>query len=204
MSWIPGIVAAIGDEYEVRGIGFGNCPFGNISVTVALAPNDGPRCDVVHKTIYKSISEIGPDLLIVSDVEAGIDRTGMVGEAVQTTWATGYTDALTRVTVESVVVLSPPPVAVAPDVCATPRSLPGDCVSELRGGWKMKARIEGASAAQAGAKFVDTSEWFCSGDSCPMFAAGMIIRTDGMHLTAQYSTSLAPELRAALEPADHE
>ncbi len=58
-----------------------------------------------------------------------------------------------------------------------------------------------AAATVAGVTYVDTSQWFCSGERCPIFADGAPIRWDGMHLTEAYSKKMAPQLAPVLMPS---
>jgi hypothetical protein len=50
-----------------------------------------------------------------------------------------------------------------------------------------------------GATFIDTSSWFCDLKlRCPMFAAGIPMRWDRIHLTEPYSRMLGSELATSI------
>ena len=206
MSWIPGIATAIGDEYQIRGIGYGNCPFATIEVSLPKSPGDAERCALARDQRARTIAMLNPDLLIVSDTEMGLDRA-IVRDPIdraaewQAAFATSLDAAKAATPAARIVVLTPPPITLAIDVCATSGSSPAQCESESRPAWRIKAVSEEAAAAAAGVEFDDTSQWFCDGLRCPAFAGNIIMRTDGMHLTTPYSESRAPELRHALSTA---
>jgi len=202
MAWIPTIEAAIGDEYEVRGIGFRNCPFAEVVIQSEQVPEDSAKCNSVRKTQYESISKIAPDLLIISDSELGFNRLGSksFGDKAEAEWRDGMSRALgaTGQNPAQVVVLSPPPMSPASASCVTRISSPIDCVGPISERWMSKSIADREAATEFGAAYVDTSLWFCAREQCPLYAGGVIMRTDGMHLTEQYAVGLKPEMAAVL------
>jgi hypothetical protein len=99
-----------------------------------------------------------------------------------------------------VVVLQANPPGPSPLDCATKNSSPEDCVSDVRdtASYASAAKAERAGVADGGGEYVETKEWFCVDNLCPIFAGGRTMRWDGIHLTAAYSTWIAPRLRQAL------
>jgi peptidoglycan/LPS O-acetylase OafA/YrhL len=75
--------------------------------------------------------------------------------------------------------------------CVSPRSY------SVRGG---RLEVDRQLAAQFGAKTVDTSDWLCTPQACPVVIGDLLVYRDRNHLTPDASRSLAPLLEAALVP----
>ncbi len=75
--------------------------------------------------------------------------------------------------------------------CVSPRSY------AVRGN---RLEIENQLAAQFGAKTVDTSDWLCTPQACPVIIGDLLVYRDRNHLTPDASESLVPLLEAALVP----
>jgi peptidoglycan/LPS O-acetylase OafA/YrhL len=76
--------------------------------------------------------------------------------------------------------------------CATARS---DAVLPER------ISAEVAAARSYGATFVDTTNWFCTAESCPAVIGNLLVMRDETHITAPMAEFLRPLLEAALRPA---
>ena len=60
--------------------------------------------------------------------------------------------------------------------------------------------LKGA-AQGAGARYIDTTPWFCYQNTCPMVVGHTIVYLDPGHITATYATQLAAPFRAAIDQA---
>ena len=60
---------------------------------------------------------------------------------------------------------------------------------------------EKKAAAKVDGVFVDTRQVYCSGDSCPTFADGIIIRFDSTHITDEWGIHVAPGIVVLLDNA---
>jgi peptidoglycan/LPS O-acetylase OafA/YrhL len=58
--------------------------------------------------------------------------------------------------------------------------------------------VEAAAAAASGAGLIDLRSRICVADPCPVVLNGLIVYRDESHLTATFSRSLAPALKAAI------
>ncbi|MDX6254029.1 MAG: hypothetical protein QOJ11_363 [Frankiales bacterium] len=58
--------------------------------------------------------------------------------------------------------------------------------------------LEAKAAEEAGAKIMDTSEWFCTKTTCPPVVNDIVVFKDDNHLTKTYIDYLTPELTVAL------
>jgi hypothetical protein len=75
--------------------------------------------------------------------------------------------------------------------CVSPRSY------SVRGN---RLEVENQLAAQFGSKTVDTSDWLCTPQACPVIIGDLLVYRDRNHLTPDASEFLAPLLEAALVP----
>ena len=63
-------------------------------------------------------------------------------------------------------------------------------------------RISGevAAARAHGATFVDTTDWLCTPNTCPVVVGDLLVLRDETHLTPPMAEFLTPLLDAALAP----
>ena len=73
--------------------------------------------------------------------------------------------------------------------CATPRD---DAVRADR------ISAEVVAAREHGVTFVDTSDWFCTDETCPAVVGNILVMRDETHITAPMAEFLRPLLEAAL------
>ena len=57
---------------------------------------------------------------------------------------------------------------------------------------------EVAAARAHGVEFVDTTDWFCTDDTCPAVLGNLLVMRDETHITAPMAEFLRPLLEAAL------
>lgn len=206
LSWLPGVRAVLEPAgYSVHGVGLTNCPFANVQVSIPNDPEGSQRCNDGHAEIYAQLRATSPDLIIISDSVAGIVNlaSGAKDSAAEAEWSAGLVNAIqeSQSGGSRIVVLSPNPTGKAVTECYNNFSKPSDCESPISPAWKLKSGADAAAAKITGVPYADTSQWFCSGERCPIFADGAPIRWDGMHLTEAYSKKLAPQLLPVLIPA---
>lgn len=205
VSWLPGIIAALEPlGYEVLPLTREKCPIGFMPVT-SSEETGGPlyeACDAQHQWVTEKVQELQPDLIIMSDSFYGLKRliSQNTDEAAKAEWTTGFSEALSVLPAEtSKVVLMSPPGAGNMTQCYTPLSSPKDCTGGLLSSWKNVLDAESAAAAAAAVPFVDTRDWFCVTDRCPVFVGSTSIYADSAHLTNNYSQSLGPIILAKLQ-----
>lgn len=203
VSWMPGVVSALTPlGYEVRAFGLSDCPFIESPVSTPTDPARAERCSAGRPLIYDEINRLRPDVVIVSDFEAGITKlaSGATGSAAQAEWKQARTESIANIAASGakVVILSSNPQGKAPTECATRLSSPSDCVSKIARIWNEKRDADRSAAEATGAKYVDTSQWFCVGDRCPVFVSAIPVRWDVAHLTTAYAEYLAPRIADAV------
>ena len=85
--------------------------------------------------------------------------------------------------------------------CYSPRVSPKECLSHTQPVWKSLGLAERKAAATVDGVWVDTRPVYCSGDTCPSFVDGIIVRFDYTHITDEYSIHIAPGMVALLDAA---
>ena len=120
-------------------------------------------------------------------------------------WRDGMTTTLTKLgdLTPNVVILGDTPTENA-DVpqCLSGhlRSVPA-CVSPRSYSVRSpRLQVEAQLAAQFGTATIDTSDWLCTQQACPVIIGDLLVYRDRNHLTPDASLSLAPLLEAALIP----
>ncbi|MGY2129893.1 acyltransferase family protein [Blastococcus sp. SYSU DS0617] len=197
-SWVPGLRQALSaEEWSIQMLTWHECP--NITATVRGYSEPVLRsCDTHREWALDRIAADPPDVVIMSNhyVATLVDTRADVPAA----WRSGGEEVMGRVqaTGARVVVLASPPTSVALDDCATAFNSPSDCVAPLTASYESTSGIERDAAAAVGATWVATEDWFCVDGRCPAVVGTTPVYVDEMHLTAEYSRKLAPQLRRAV------
>lgn len=201
VSWMPALVPALTSEgYKVRAIGLGSCPFIAADITLEGKPDETARCNDSHDRIPGLVQAIAPDLLILSNQEGAVESLGK-GDEGAAKWVESRKAAIAQVSAEGrqIAILTPPPAGKDPQTCATKVSTPASCVAEIRLIWRQMHDAEKATAEAVGARFVDTSPWFCSDRGmCPAFIGDAPVRLDMLHVTETYAATLVEPMRSGL------
>ncbi|GAP56882.1 acyltransferase [Arthrobacter sp. Hiyo6] len=85
--------------------------------------------------------------------------------------------------------------------CATRTSTPQDCEYTVPPSFTITARAMKDATDAAGATFIDTRSWFCSGNTCPAFIRDTPLKRDAVHTTRQYAVLLAGVFKDAVTAA---
>ncbi|TKJ34535.1 acyltransferase family protein [Blastococcus sp. CCUG 61487] len=198
LSWVPGLRAALpADQWAVQLLTWRECP--NIT-----APTRGMK-EPVHTSCMEHrewaldrIAEDPPDLVVMSN-NYGAPLVDPVADP-SAVWRAGTEEIVARVhaTGARALVLAAPPTSVALEECATALNSPADCVLPVPDAYDLSASVERRAAETQGATWVDTRDWFCFEGRCPAVVGSTPVYIDHMHLTAEYSRRLAPQLLQAL------
>ncbi|OZD58419.1 hypothetical protein CH263_24480 [Rhodococcus sp. 06-1059B-a] len=200
MSWMPAIRGALEPNgYRVHGFAMANCPFVAADILIEEDPEYSQKCNDSRDTVVEQINTARPTLLIISDMEYGIER--LVDEpGSPQAWMKARTGLIDQVAESGarIVILAPDPFGKAVTECATRVSSPSDCVSPISPNWTTKRNADEAAAKATGATFVDTRPWFCFRSSCPIFVSGIVVRWDTGHITSNYGRYLIPRMTEVL------
>jgi peptidoglycan/LPS O-acetylase OafA/YrhL len=205
-SWLPAVEGALLPHgYAIRGMAMSNCPFNESKIRFAATPSESDRCNATHAQVEQLITQFRPTLLIVSDTIAGLGRLAdkKSGTAGAAEWSAGLAVAIRHASIPGTrtVVLSPPPPGMDVTQCDTAGSTPANCVRTIPADWYAKKQADLAGATAAAATYVDDSLWFCSTSGyCPVFAAGLPMRSDTQHISNAWAQHVAPEVAKVLKP----
>jgi hypothetical protein len=102
----------------------------------------------------------------------------------------------------------PPTHTINPiDCLLAPGATYGDCMFPLKGDRRRIYSTVAGIAAQRGAAYVRTLQWFCSRGTCPLVVDGTLTFRDTNHITHEYAAviarPLARRLDALLPPGRH-
>jgi peptidoglycan/LPS O-acetylase OafA/YrhL len=201
-AWLPGIREALAPEgYTVHAVTFSSCPPAPVDLGVGTKAQR-EECVQGRAAALDQVDRLEPDLVVASthqDTFGGIVVDAPALDVHQT-----YVQALVELGERvrgaggRLVLLGPPPAGPSPLACGGPMQRPVDCVTSSYGNFDATLFAFSTAAEQGGFGFVNTAPWFCVETSCPVFAAGRLIRWDDAHLTHQFATYLAPLLREHL------
>ncbi|WP_257516205.1 acyltransferase family protein [Microbacterium sp. zg.Y909] len=184
LSWLPTVEAAYGER--ATAVGFANCPLIDVSVADRRnTPGHRDACDARRDEMLDLVAAGHPEVVFTSSSEGALGNTGLPLAEAAEAWEAGARRTFERLrSVPSVLVLSNPPLTADPAGCATRMTSPEECTSAVSDVYAAKLAAEVRAAADyPNVTVVDTQEWFCAQDRCPVFVDGFVVRTDGIHLT---------------------
>ena len=201
----PAVAAAMPDARFVR-LMRSSCPAIEIAVNSTNGPY--PACDEYHQLVNALVAEIRPDVLVMENWWGQLlqDRlvSGATDEAALTEWADALGATIQRwsPSVGAVRVIASTPGGADLTDCATPVSVPADCISQVRNVYTEVIDAEAASVASLSnpaVTYIRTRDWVCSTTgSCPSFINNTPVYIDSGHLTDKQAESLAPLLAPEL------
>jgi peptidoglycan/LPS O-acetylase OafA/YrhL len=197
--WYPAL-SSIATAHDWRLLFFSKkgCPPSEQQLRNAQSDHE---CNPWRDAALAEITAARPNLIILT----GYHYATLGGGVGDNLWRDGMTTTLTKLgdLTSHVVILGDTPTenADVPQCLAGHlRSVPA-CVSprsySVRG---PRLEVEAELAAQFGASTVDTSDWLCTQQACPVIIGDLLVYRDRNHLTPDASLSLAPLLDAALVP----
>jgi peptidoglycan/LPS O-acetylase OafA/YrhL len=202
ITLLPTLRSALGDDYNFRGMTKAGC------VMLDLEVKDdrqgfAEECEAFRSAAVEEINRIKPAIVFLTNTSGVLGRlsSGTAEAVAGPEWAKGTASILESLKPSGaqLVIITAPPSGKAPAECATRTSSPKDCIYEIPQSFYITAQAMSGAAAAAGAKFVDTREWFCgSSGYCPAFVGSVPVKRDTVHTTKQYAEVLVPVLRDSL------
>lgn len=204
VAWMPGIRGALEPRgWQVQQLTRLQCTPWTLPIYRQEDGTAFPACKDQHRLIEAYVAARQPDLVIVASSQFQMkiaDLAGIDGGPVEVV-EQGLAKTLEKLSAAShadLVVLSPPATSGNLMECMTRFAGPDECINTPSPAWHDHVAGESAAAAESGAKYVETVNWFCVELRCPAFVGATPITVDGGHLTLQFSEQLAPLLREAL------
>lgn len=204
ITLLPTVRAAFGETYNIRGMTMAGCAALDLKVK-ADTPQFAADCAKFKADSVKAINELKPAMVFLSSTteilahlvsEVAEDQAGPEWRQ-----ATASELKALKPSGAKLVVVTAPPLGKPPVSCATRFSTPQDCEYSVPASHLLTARAMKEAAEAAGAAFIDTRSWFCSGDECPAFIGQTPLKRDNVHTTRQYAVLLARVLRDAVAAA---
>ncbi|KQO11412.1 hypothetical protein ASF06_01790 [Agreia sp. Leaf244] len=201
MTYAPGLLRLLEPlDMHLRIYAKAGCPAADVAV---LSTDGSPyvQCDEFRDRTHAAITDDPPDLVVAASsltFETGRDlnnpdRMEVLGEGWRSTL--GAINGAKRVAV-----ITAPPKGQDLAVCANRFNTPVACATTVGAAWDETRTTITRAASENGATLIDSGLWYCDTEgSCPVSVDGLIVRRDQVHLTKEYSESLAPILSAWLE-----
>lgn len=186
-------------QLRVTTFAFYSCLFADV-VRQSPDPNAKKACAERNELAIAEIAKLKPTYLFVTNVPSPL-KVEDGSELTMPAYQAGLTRFLDRVgpNVGKTVFLTATPNEKNLMKCYSPRISPKQCTSGVQPSWRTVTGAEKTVAAAIGGVWVDTRPVYCSGDVCPPFADGIIIRFDSTHITDEYSVHIAPGIVALLD-----
>jgi peptidoglycan/LPS O-acetylase OafA/YrhL len=195
MAYVEAIRTALGDDdgWQVKSYGTFGCSF-----MEPLIWNEDPEvvenCTDRKDAAIDAINELQPDLVFITNtydprVPAGeADALGPAG------WKKAMAEIVARLqgSAGKTVFLAPPPNDVHIALCYSKVSKPADCISHVTDQWATFARADSEVAADLGAWYVNSVDWFCVDGLCPAFVGRIPTKSDHVHMLPAYAAKIAP------------
>ncbi len=195
-SWLPALSESLVPQgWSVQSLTLGLCPNIEVRVYYDAVPYDG--CMEHRDWAIDHIVEQRYDVVVLSHSWLAALA---VGTDVRAVYREGLTSVVQRVKASGadVVILGAPPGSASLIDCATPFNGPDDCLRGPSETFADQVADERAIAAETGVRAIDPGPWFCINDLCPTFVGNAAVYGDGLHMTAEYSRRIAPEVGAAI------
>ena len=196
--------AALGGTYNVRGMTMAGCAAVDVQVK-ADTPRFAADCAQFKADSVRAINRLRPAIVLISSTPEILAHlvSGVPEDRAGAEWKQGTTNVLRALEPSGsrLIVVTAPPLGKPPVDCASRFSKPRDCEYRLPQSHLLTAAAMREAAAAAGAGFIDTRAWFCSGSRCPAFIGETPVKRDGIHTTKQFAVLLAGVLNDAVAAA---
>lgn len=177
-----------------------SCPAAKITVFNQSLNRTYTECDTWRQQVISRIATLKPNLVFLSDSE------NVVGADVSPqTWSSATLATMNAIKNSSgakVELLQDVPVPAydMPGCVAQHLSDVGACTFPVKKAYSFPSRHQelAKDAAAAGFPVVDPLRWICTADTCPAVVGNMLVYRDDTHLTATFSTWLAPRVSPLL------
>jgi len=178
------------------------CPIGNVPSIVPGLNRPYAECDTWRAATVRRVAALHPDLIIAGQSDA------TRGDYDDQLWAKATADTLLQMSGGgAVILLQDNPYAPADPVGCLSSHLDDAraCTYPLAKAYyyakPQRRPTVAAVAREAGFNVVDTSEWTCGVDRCPVIVGNMLVYRDLGHVTNTFATWLAPIVEHLLPKA---
>ncbi|WP_100446685.1 acyltransferase family protein [Glycomyces xiaoerkulensis] len=203
-SWFPALnLLAEDNDWELTLHTKSACPAPMVAKNVSDLGGRYHECDQWRDDAIDRILAQKPDLIVVGTSESNNPVTPEGGDSEQV-WLDGWRETLELLAGSGarIVLPSNPPKfeSSVPDCVSANLDDPSVCggaASELIVNRGREQRVL-EMAESLGVHTIDTEDWFCADDFCPVIVGSMLAFRDSHHFNTTYSEYLAPVLAAEL------
>jgi peptidoglycan/LPS O-acetylase OafA/YrhL len=194
--WFPAMEKVAADHH-VQLVVFtkGGCPDAQVQI---IPPGSLTQtCPAWRDKVVQKIQELHPAMVVMSSSYHYPNS--------DTAWATGIDQIVARLaplTPDLVILGDNPGASAVPSTCLSQHLRDATfCINHRAKGVKSgRVAAERAAAAAHGARYIETSDWLCTADACPVMLGDILLFRDANHLSTTASLLLAPLVDAALYP----
>jgi len=204
-QWFPGL-ERVAEEQGLRLHVFtkSSCPSATVTILEKGVPYAG--CDRWRAAVIDRIAELEPQLVVLSNFAVYPDQ-GADGIA-DDVWSAGLEATINAMpdATRTVVFADTPSFTETPAICLSANIDSADRCSAPRSqaAHEARAAIERDAAADSGAAFADFTDLICDADTCGTIIGSTLVYRDAHHISATFSTLLAPNIwrgiRELLQP----
>jgi peptidoglycan/LPS O-acetylase OafA/YrhL len=201
-QWLPGIAAAaVADHWKIIALNKASCPVADVTIFQAQLQRRYTQCNSWRSAVLERIASIKPTLIIASQSD---ENSGSISV---NAWASGTATVvakLGRIAPVDFILDDPNPAngMVVANCLSAHLQAARDCdYSPGNSSDPQKREAVAAAVAGAGARVVDPKPWMCTPSVCPPIAGNIVIYRDQAHVTATFSTWLAPIFEGLLPKA---
>jgi fructose-specific component phosphotransferase system IIB-like protein len=170
---------------------------------------DAPDTDCVefHRWTQRQIERLQPDVVVMStdtqfryvrDDGSQVENKREIAAMIEQ----GMIDRIDQMAphVGRIIVLADAPrLMVHPSIVSERAVTMADTVSEPNKRSMLMRRFVKSAAKKAGVDYVETRQWFCAHERCPVVIGDYISRRDYGHISLEYAAALEKPLDRALE-----
>jgi hypothetical protein len=199
--WLPAFnQAGIVQHWKVVDWTKSSCPVASITVFNSSLNRTYTECDTWRKSVLARIATLKPDAVFVSNSENVVNGNVSPQQWSAATLTTLKTLASTTTAKVTLLQDVPVPAYDMPDCVAAHLSSVQKCTFSTTKAYSFPARHRqlAADAKSAGFAVVDPQSWICTTTTCPAIVGNYLVYRDDTHLTAQFSTWLAPMVEPLL------
>lgn len=194
-QWAPAFIGIAEDRaIDLVVLAKGGCPVAAVSIPTATLAR---TCPIWRDAAIDFIAAEQPDLVVVSSWADYPNGDEEWGDGLAATMA-----RLAPLTGDLVVLGDNPPARREPAACLSANVRDADTCVAGRDEVVPADRLatEREVAATVGADFVDTTDWLCTDDACPVMIGNILLYRDVTHITTVAAQWLRPLLEASLGP----
>jgi peptidoglycan/LPS O-acetylase OafA/YrhL len=206
-QWFP-MFEAVGIEsgWRVVSLTKSACPSVSVSVFNVNFGREYHECDEWRSATLGVIADIQPDLVVLGNYPLRSRRQGSAddGPSFDADWLAGLrtTIVAARSSEARVLVMGPTPLPPEPiPDCVSDHlddTRPCDLVRE-QAVFGRRIASERSVATDAGAGYLDVTDWFCGVATCPVVLGSFLVYRDASHVSSPYSAWLAERLEDVVE-----